>query len=92
MTINQLKPAAQYLAGLPELNKSEREMWETIATAQQVEDLVRQIKELHETLGLEFDALQFMGISTAQATPQQVLDLINQIEGLQAQAQQKKAA
>ena len=92
MKINTLKSSAQLLVDQDSISANDQSIWSMIATAQQVEDLVRQIKDLHESLGLEFDALQFMGISTAQATPQQVLDLINQIEGLQAQAQQKRAA
>lgn len=75
-----------------ELSTNDRSLWSKSANPHAVEGLVRQIQSLHHELGLEFDGLQYMGISTTLPEPQQVLDLFNQIEDLQAQAQQKRAA
>ncbi|WP_372833129.1 hypothetical protein [Pontibacterium sp.] len=92
MKLQQLKGAAEVMTAKAEPSQNDQSLWSMIATAKQVEDLVRQIQELHTELGLQFDALQFMGVSTAQAEPQQVLDLINEIESLQTQVEQKQAA
>ena len=92
MKLQQLKGAAEVMTAKAEPSQNDQSLWSMIATAQQVEELVRQIQELHTELGLQFDALRFMGVSTAQATAEQVLDLINEIESLQTQVEQKQAA
>lgn len=89
---DDLKRIATYLADKPEPNRSEREMWPHIATQPQIEALVRQIQTLYAEVGKPFDALAFIDVLTGQASPQQVLNLLQQIDDLHQQIANPRAA